>query len=101
MAKQSTLSLKEAQALQAKVEALTLQLQDRQRLLEYVATLLVQIDQRIVNTPALANAPKKFNIFYLLSNWKDIFSFIEFLVKIVLDFKKNIKIEKNTTDGAA
>jgi len=73
---------------------------DRGRLLEYVANLLLEIQNKFSNSPVLTNLPKKVNFWWLLTNWRAVLEFIEFVVLKIKEFIKNVKVQPNP-DAAA
>lgn len=83
--------------LEASLQQAEASLKERQRLLEYVASLLVEIDTKFQSSPVLTSLPKKFNFWWLLSNWRSVLEFIEFVILKIKEFATNIKIEKNAS----
>lgn len=90
----SSLSL-QISTLTTEKEQLTALVQERQRLLEYVASILLEIQTNLEKYPSLLNIPSKIKIFWVISNLGSIISFLTFLISKIKEFATNIKFNKD------
>lgn len=66
-------------------------LAQRERLLEYVATLLLNTQRELDKYPSLQNPPSKITFWWVLTHIGQITSFITFTIATLQEFARNIK----------
>lgn len=67
------------------------QLIQRQRLLEYVATLLLNTQKELDKYPDLQNPPSKITVWWVITHLGQVVSFIRFVIATLKEFAQNIK----------
>lgn len=70
-------------------------LAQRERLLEYVATLLLNTQRELDKYPSLQNPPSKITFFWVITHLGQITSFIRFVITTLQEFARNIKFASN------
>lgn len=102
LTKELSTSQKEIASLTSQISTLSTEkeqisalLQERQRLLEYVASILLDIQANLEKYPSLLNIPSKIKFFWVLQNLGSIVSFLTFLISKIKEFAQNIKVNKD------
>jgi hypothetical protein len=97
--KELALSTKEIatlkQALESSVQELSLtkaQLEERTRILSYLAQILLDVEQKIESSPSLATLPSKVSVWWILTNFSSVVDIVRFIIAKIKEFRTNIKI---------